>query len=121
LPIIENNLNTKKEDVAQFLDDFKQKMEVFDVVFLNREKNLQALLDLEIVKANRKERLYQLKVNDYFKGPTKDQFGGEDLWEFGMSIKGKVVYIKISMGNFNRPVICISFHLAEFKIKYPFK
>ena len=45
LPIIENNLNTKKEDVAQFLDDF----------------------------------------------------------------------------NLNKPVICISFHLAEFKIKYPFK
>ncbi|MGR3301904.1 MAG: hypothetical protein ACUZ8I_05310 [Candidatus Scalindua sp.] len=58
------------------MNDFKQKMKVFDVVFLNREKNLQALLDLEIVKASRKEKLKELKAIDYYKGPTKDQFGG---------------------------------------------
>lgn len=114
-------MDTKKEGVEQFLNDFKQKMEVFDVVFLNREKNLQALLDLEIVRASRKEMLKELKVTDYYKGPTTDQFGNEDLWEFGKSLKSKEVYIKITMGKQSKPVICISFHLAEFKIKYPFK
>lgn len=114
-------MDTKKEEVGRFLIDFKQKIEVFDVVFLNREKNLQALLDLEIVKASRKDKLKELQVSDYYKGPSQDQFGGEDLWEFGKKIKGKDVYIKISMGRQNKPVICISFHLAERKIKYPFK
>ena len=114
-------MNTKKVAVEQCLNAFKQKMEVFDVVFLNREKNLQALLDLEIVRASRKERLKELKATDYYKGPTADQFGGENLWEFGKTIKGKEVYIKITMGRQNKPVICISFHLAEHKIKYPFK
>ncbi len=114
-------MNTVKEEVEQFLIDFKQKMDVFDVVFLNREKNLQALLDLEIVRASRQDKLKELEVSDYFNGPSKDEFGGEDLWEFGKIIKGREVYIKITMGSLNKPVICISFHLAERKIKYPFK
>jgi hypothetical protein len=87
--------------------------------FLNREKNLQALLDLEIVRASRKEYLKALTTKDYFNGPIADQFGGRELWEFGKKIKGKEVYIKVSMGPVNKPVICISFHLAERKIKYP--
>jgi len=114
-------MSTEKSDVEVFLIDFKQKMNVFDVVFLNRKKNLQALLDLEIVRAKRRDVLNELKVNDYFNGPILDQFDAADLWEFGKTIKGKSVYIKITMGNKNKPVICISFHLAEHEIKYPFK
>ncbi len=114
-------MSTGKNDVEVFLNDFKQKMEVFDVVFLNRKKNLQALLDLEIVRVKRREVLKELKVNDYFSGPIADEFGESSLWEFGKTIKGKSVYIKITMGNKNKPVICISFHLAEYEIKYPFK
>ena len=114
-------MDTKRGEVEAYLNDFKQKMEVFDVVFLNRGKNLQALLDLEIVRASRKEKLKELQVSDYYRGPSQDDFGGEDLWEFGKVINGKEVYIKISIGRQNKPVICISFHLAERKIKYPFK
>lgn len=100
---------------------FKTKMEVFDVVFRNRDKNLQALLDLEITTVRRKEILRELSAEDYFRGPTKDVDNGPDLWEFGRLLKGKQVYIKITIGMMNRPVICISFHLAERAIKYPFK
>jgi hypothetical protein len=46
-------------------------MEIFDVVFLNRDKNLQALIDLEITRISRKEILKELKVEDYFRGPSK--------------------------------------------------
>ena len=47
-------MNAEEREVEQFLNEFKQKMEVFSIVFLDREKNLQTLLDLEIVEANRK-------------------------------------------------------------------
>jgi len=114
-------MKVTEEEVNLFLNEFKQKMEIFDVIFLNREKNLQALLDLEIVRANRSAYLKALKTKDYFNGPTPDQFGGRELWEFGKKIKGKEVYIKVSLGTVNKPVICISFHLAERKIKYPFQ
>lgn len=114
-------MEVTEEEVEQFLREFKQKLEIFDIVFLNREKNLQALLDLEIVRASRKEYLKALTTKDYFNGPFPDQFGGRALWEFGKKIKGKEVYIKVTPGTVNKPVICISFHLAEYKIKYPFK
>lgn len=110
-----------KSEVEAFLNTFKAKMEVFDVVFLNRDKNLQALIDLEITKVSRKEFLKELKVEDYFRGPTKDVDNGPDLWEFGRLLKQKEVYIKITIGMMNKPVICISFHVAERAIEYPYK
>jgi len=110
-----------KLEVEAFLNTFRTKMEVFDVVFLNRDKNLQALIDLEITSVNRKALLKELKNEDYFRGPTKDVDNGPDLWEFGRLLKQKEVYIKITIGMMNKPVICISFHLAERAIVYPFK
>ncbi len=110
-----------RSEVEAFLSTFKAKMEVFDVVFLNRDKNLQTLIDLEIARVSRKELLRELMVEDYFRGPTKDANNGPDLWEFGRLVKQKEVYIKITIGVMNRPVICISFHLAERAISYPYK
>jgi hypothetical protein len=112
---------TLPADVEAFLSLFRSKLEVFDVIFLNRDKNLQALVDLEITRISRKEALKELKVSDYYRGPTRDTDGGADLWEFGRSIKQKEVYIKITIGMKHKPVICISFHLAERPIQYPFK
>ena len=34
-----------EEDISRFLIDFKAKVDVYDVVYINREKNLQALAD----------------------------------------------------------------------------
>jgi hypothetical protein len=110
-----------RSEVEAFLNMFKAKMEVFDVIFLNRDKNLQALIDLEITRVSRKEFLKELKVEDYFRGPTRDADNGPDLWEFGRLLKQKEVYIKITIGMMNKPVICISFHLAERAIEYPYK
>ena len=110
-----------RSEVEAFLSTFKAKMEFFDVVFLDRDKNLQTLIDLEIARVSRKELLRELRVEDYFRGPTKDANNGPDLWEFGRLVKQKEVYIKITIGVMNRPVICISFHLAERAISYPYK
>lgn len=53
----------KKSEVKRFLKDFRVKLKVVDVVFIDREKNTQTLLDLELVPLKRKEALEQLKVN----------------------------------------------------------
>ena len=108
-------------EVEAFLDTFKTKMEVFDVIFMERHKNLKALIDLEITRVSRTEILMELQVEDYYRGPTKDVDHGPDLWEFGRFLKKKEVYIKITIGMSNKPVIVISFHLAERAIEYPFK
>jgi len=44
-----------------------------------------------------------------------------DMWVFGKDVKGQEVYIKISLGQKNSQTICISFHISEYKMKYPFK
>lgn len=110
-----------ESDVEAFLKSFKTKLNIFEVVFLHRDKNLKALADLEISAMRRTEILKALEVKDYFKGPTKDTDQGPDLWEFGKTVNRKEVYIKVNMGFENRPVICVSFHLAERAIVYPFK
>ena len=102
--------------------EFKLKMGIWDVLFLNRNKNLQTLSDLEITPGSRKKILTELENVDYSQGPlSDDMINGEGMWVFGKTIKGKEVYIKITMGGLNLSVICISFHLAEHPMNYPLK
>ncbi|MGE5457445.1 MAG: toxin [Methanococcaceae archaeon] len=112
-----------KDEIESFLNEMRAKLSVYPIFFYNREKNKQALLDLEITPLQRDEFIQRLTVEDYFDGPTPDTIDNTlpDYWEFGITVKGKEVYIKISMGRANRNVICMSFHLAERKITYPYK
>lgn len=43
------------------------------------------------------------------------------MWVFGKDIDGKEIYVKVAMGRPNTSTICISFHLAEHPLRYPFK
>lgn len=43
------------------------------------------------------------------------------MWVFGIILKEKEIYIKVSMGVENTQAVCISFHVAEFKMSFPFK
>lgn len=112
-----------EEEVATYLKDFKEKMKFWDVLFRDdRGKNAQALVDLELRPIDRKAILELLETKDYSEGPlTETLYGGVDMWVFGKTIKKKVVYIKITMGAKGSSVICISFHLAQYKMNYPFK
>lgn len=107
--------------IEDFLSNFKLKLKIYGVVFLQRDKNLDTLIKLELTTVNRTSILQALTYQDYYKGPTPDYDKGAELWEFGVEVKHRDVYIKITMGHTDRPVICISFHIAERRIKYPFK
>lgn len=110
-------------DVATFLNDFKEKMKFWDVLFRDdRGKNSQALVDLEIRPIERKAILNAIETRDYSEGPLEEKmYGGADMWVFGKTIKKKEVYIKITIGPLGSSVICISFHLAQHKMNYPLK
>ena len=110
-------------EVATFLNDFKEKMKFWDVLFRDdRGKNTQALVDLEIRPIERNAILNAIETRDYSEGPLEEKmYGGEDMWVFGKTIKKKEVYIKITIGPMGSSVICISFHLAQHKINYPLK
>ena len=113
---------TKKE-VQGFLNQFHSKMKVFGIIYRDdRGKNQKTLEELEIVPLYRKMVIENLVVEDYVQGPVVDElnkFG--EMWVFGKDVKNREVYIKIMLGGHNCQTICISFHLAEYPLKYPFK
>lgn len=112
-----------KEDVEIFLLNFKEKVKIYDIVFRDdRGKNMQALAELDITPRYRKDVILKLKTEDYSEGPIVDTLNhlGE-MWVFGKDVKGKNVYIKITMGLPNSSTICISFHIAEHRITHPYK
>lgn len=112
-----------EQDVSKFLKDFKEKMKIWSVLFRDdRGKNAQTLADLEIRPIDRDKVLENLKIEDYSEGPLEDTlYKGADMWVFGKDVKKNEIYIKISIGYAGAGVICISFHIAEHNINYPFK
>lgn len=110
-------------EVEQFLSQFKMKLEVFGVFFLDgREKNAQALLDLNISRLERMAVVKSIEVKDYSEGPIRDALNDYgEMWVFGKNVKKQEVYIKITMGKPNLKSICISFHVAEHPMEYPLK
>ena len=110
-------------EVQRFLRTFHAKLKVFDILFRDdRGKNQQALFDLDITPVFRVEIIKSLAVADYSAGPIVDELGkNAEMWVFGKDVKQREVYIKISLGFPNESVICISFHLAEHEMRYPFK
>jgi len=109
--------------VKEFLNQFNIKAEVFGIRFRNdREKNQEALLLLDITPLQRELIVKNLQVQDYVEGPVIDALNKEgEMWVFGKDVKGREVYIKITLGYENGQTICISFHIAEYPLIYPFK
>ena len=113
----------EKKEVEAFLRQFHEKLDVFSIIYRDdRGKNLETLAQLEITPKYRETVIKQIQSEDYSEGPIVDTLHKVgDLWVFGKDVKGKEVYIKISLGRSGSQTICVSFHLAEYKMNYPFK
>lgn len=112
-----------REEVQKFLNEFNIKAQVFGIYFRNdRQKNQETLLLLDISPLQREMIVKNLQVQDYVEGPVIDILNKEgEMWVFGKDVKGREVYIKITLGYENGQTICISFHIAEHPMTYPFK
>ena len=111
-----------KDEVQSFLNQMKEKIKVFGIIYRDdRGKNAQTLVDLEITPKYRDTVIINLEVQDYSEGPVIDALNqcGE-MWVFGKDVKGQEVYIKITLGK-ESSALCISFHIAEHPMNYPFK
>ena len=109
-----------REEVESFLRQFFPKLEVWGIIFLNRDKNQEALAALGIVPSARETIVREIRSDDYVETFLKSSQYGE-MWVFGKDFKGKELYIKISLGCPNNKTICISLHEAEDRIRYAFK
>lgn len=114
---------SKQQEVELFIKELQNKVTIFSIVFIDeRQKNAQTILILEISPAKRTEIIKELNAEDYSEGPIKEELRGyEQMWVFGKLVRKREIYIKISLGHFNNSAVCISFHIAEHKMKYPLK
>ena len=111
------------DEVKAFLEQFNVKAQVFGIRFRDdRGKNSETLLLLDITPLQREVIVKNLLVQDYVEGPVIDELNKSgEMWVFGKDVKNREVYIKITLGYEKCQTICISFHLAEHPLKYPFK
>lgn len=112
-----------KLSVKSYLQELKQVIGIWGIIFANRPKNsIQYLADLSISAAMRKEIILNLDVEDYSEGPLQEsQQGGTEMWVFGKIIKGQEIYIKVTISKITGTPVCISFHKAEAPMNFPFK
>ena len=112
-----------RSDVEQFLNQFKVKLDIWGVFFLDsREKNKQTMAQLNFRNLERLNVVKSIVVEDYSEGPIKDELNGfGNMWVFGKDVDGHEIYIKITLGRPGSNTICISFHFAEYPMQYPFK
>ncbi len=113
----------KKADIEQFLKEFKA---VWRGFVIPRPENEKTLLKLCITPYQRINEIRNLTYKNYFRGPTPEHDRGMgEWWEFGMMVKGEEIYIKLQM--FITKTLkkkkgkCLSFHISDRPIKYPFK
>ena len=106
-----------------FLSQFKVKLDIWGIFFLdNREKNKLTMAQMNFRQLDRLNVVKSIEVEDYSEGPIRDQLNGfGEMWVFGKDVDGQEIYIKITLGKPGSKTICISFHIAEHPMQYPFK
>lgn len=109
-----------RKEVEDFLRQFMPKLEIFGIMFLDREKNEEALKMLGITPRMRKEIIRDIEADDYIEN-IMDEFSYGDMWVFGKDFDGNEIYVKISLGAPGTRTICISFHIAEHPLDYAFR
>lgn len=104
-----------QNEIELFLMALKVKINIFSIVFRPREKNLQTLADLDMSPMHRLAYIKNLTAENCFSGPNKDTHDPlkPDYFEFGIEINSQQVYIKLSIGLPNKPIDCMSFHIAQ--------
>lgn len=111
-------------DVRDFLLQFKQAAtQGSGIDIVPRRDTLRTLSQLGLTKSNLEELLLSLSVADYCKGPKEDRDRSGHIWVFGKQIGQQEIYIKLKVAEVKGASMakCISFHVAEFEMKYPYR
>ena len=123
-----------KKDVKKFLEDLKAIINDVsfdsddDLIIIKSSKDevqystRYTLLDLDYDTVDVVDRLKELTVSDYSETLIdKDDDKPPLLFVFGKDINNRQVYIKLKIkGENNRRILCLSFHYAKHKMKFPY-
>ncbi len=107
--------------VTLFLFQFKEFAQNI-LSFYPREESIDTIARLGITIPQAKQEILGLTYEDYYRGPIPDKDRkGERFWEFGKTICGQEIFIKLKTVSKHSVAVCFSFHIPEEKIEYPFK
>lgn len=133
--IIFLSIQSKKREVAAFLDELKMFLEKGDfnidtdfvLIRKNKRDDIEhstpyTLLDLDYDIEDVIDRLKELTVEEYSETKIdKDDLDPPLLFVFGKDINRRLIYIKLKMkGDQKKHVLCVSFHYAKDKMKFPY-
>ena len=111
----------EKYQITLFLFQFKEFAQN-NFEFAERDKSLDTIARLGITIKQAKKEILGLTYEDYYKGPILDKDRkGEEFWEFGKTISGEQVFIKLKAVSKHGVAICFSFHIPDETIEYPYK
>jgi len=116
-------MGTQKDAVAEFLKDAKSLIADGKFYIARRLINLQDIVDICLTFDGCKQELLSLSVEDYSSGPEPDRDYPGEIWVFGRQILDHEVYIKLKIDRTEKyeQATCISFHIAKYPLKYPYK
>ena len=133
--IIFLSTQSKRGEVAAFLEELKMFLEKGDfnidtdfiLIRKNKKDDMEhstpyTLLDLDYDIEDVVDRLKELTVEEYSETKIdKDDLDPPLLFVFGRNINRKLIYIKLKIkGDQKRHVLCVSFHYAKDKMKFPY-
>lgn len=128
---------SKRHEVLAFLEELKAFLEGndFDIdhdLILIKKRKLDdeeystpyTLLDLDYSSEDVVNRLKELTVAEYSETKIdKDDFNPPLLFVFGKDINRRLVYVKLKIKkkeNLSTHILCVSFHYAKEKMKFPY-
>ncbi len=121
MPVDETMRYKQQWQVTLFLMMFKKLAQNL-FTFADRESSLGTLARLGITVKQAKEEILGLTYQDYYRGPIKDTSSKRGVyWEFGKTICGEQVFIKLKADTTHDVAICFSFHVPDEPLEYPYK
>ena len=116
-----------RQDVADFLSEFKTTMEYGEYHLVRREKNIQDIEDLGLTLLQAKAIITGLRPEDYSSGPEPDDADPtKEVWTFGHDLEETEIYIKLRLAPVKgkkhvQLAKVLSFHKAEYPLEYPLR
>lgn len=116
-------MRSSEDQITEFLIKFKFFASCPGCfIFVEREKNMQCLAELELNVYDVKEIILGLTYRDYFLGPEPDKdFMGREIWVFGYNLHGEEIYIKLADNLSHNVAKVVSFHKSTRPMSYPYR
>ena len=119
---------TTRQGVADFLLDLKSAVRGGLYSLVQRQRNIQGLIDLGLTSPGEAVPfILGLTPDNYVCGPEPDlDRPGEHIWVFGVVVHGTEAYAKVKRVEDPRTgigcrALILSFHPAEHPMDYPLK